>query len=253
MIVGAAVLPSAPVLVPGVSATLPAGVERVCEAIDAVVEGLPYWDTAVLVAAAPRSRHSAQELHAVTEASLNGVGRPDITHPVRTDHDVTERLARLSQYAVRRAGRLPLGLATLALLLGDAGHTVAISVPPSASFEALTAVGTGVAEAVGEGEAPARRAVVVAAGDLSAGLGEDSPLTALPDAQEWDDRVVEVVDGGRLDGLADVGPEQAARVGAQGWAPMAVLHGATARAKLGVARRHYSAPCGIGYLVAGGA
>lgn len=250
MLVGAVILPSAPLLVPGVSATLPAGAGAVCEAIDAVVESLPSWDTAVLVAAAPHSRHSAQELHDVTQASLDGVGRPDITHPVRTDHDVTERVARLSQYAVRRAERLPLGLATLALLLGDSRRTAAVSVPPSADFEALAAVGTGVAEAVGEGESLDRRAVVVAAGDLSVGLSGE---TADPEAQEWDNRVVEVVDGGRLDGLAGLGPEEAARVGAPGWAPLAVLHGATARAKLGLARRHYSAPCGVGYLVAGGA
>lgn len=250
MIVGAAILPSAPLLVPGVSATLPAGAAAVCEAVDAVVEGLPSWDTAVLVAAAPYSRHSVQGLHDVTQASLSGIGRPDIAHPVRTDHEVTERVARLSQYAVRRGERLPLGLATLALLLGDSRRMVAISVPPSAAFEALTAVGTGVAEAVGEDEPPARRVVVVAAGDLSAGLGGE---VSVPDAREWDNRVVEVVDGGRLDGLADLGPEQAVRAGARGWAPMTVLHGATARAKVGLARRHYSAPCGVGYLVAGGA
>lgn len=250
MIVGAAILPSAPLLVPGVSAALPAGAGAVCEAIDAVVEGLPLWDTAVLVAAAPYGRHSGQELHDVSQASLNGVGRPDIAHPVRTDHEVTERVARLSQYAVRRAERLPLGLATLALLLGDSKRTVAISVPPSAAFEALTAVGAGVAEAVTEGDAPVRRVVVVAAGDLSARFGGE---VAASDAQEWDNRVVEVVDGGRLDGLAELGPEKAGRVGARGWAPMAVLHGATAQAKLGLVRRHYSVPCGIGYLVAGGA
>lgn len=250
MIVGAAILPSAPVLVPGVSATLPAGAGVVCEAIDAIVDGLPPWDTAVLIAAASHSRHNGQELHDVTQASLNGVGRPDITHSVRTDHDVTERVARLSQYAVRRADRLPLGLATLALLLGDSRRTVAISVPSFAAFEALTAVGTGVAEAVREGEAPGRRVVVVAAGDLSVGPNADA---VVPEAQEWDDRVVEIVDGGRLEGLAGLGPEEAARVGARGWAPMAVLHGVTARAKLGLARRHYSAPCGVGYLVAGGA
>lgn len=250
MIVGAAILPSAPVLVPGVSATLPAGAGAVCEAVDAVVEGLPFWDTAVLVAAAPHGRHSGQELHDVSQASLDGVGRPDITHPVRTDHEVTERVARLSQYAVRRAERLPLGLATLALLLGDSRRTVGISVPPSAAFEALTAVGAGVAEAVAEGETPLRRVVVVAAGDLSTRFGAE---VAASDAQEWDNRVVGAVDGGRLDGLADLGPEEALRAGARGWAPLAVLHGVTARAKLGLARRHYSVPCGVGYLVAGGA
>lgn len=249
MLVGAAILLSAPVLVPGVSARLPDGAGAVCEAIDAVVEGLPSWDTAVLVAAAPHSRHSAPELHDVTQASLNGVGRPDITHPVRTDHDVTERVARLSQYAVRRAERLPLGVATLALLLGDSRRTVAISVPPSADFEALAAVGTGVAEVVGESESPARRAAVVGAGDLSVGLSGE---TTGPDSRQWDNRLVEGVDGGRLDGLAGLGPEEATRAGAAGWAPLAVLHGATARAKLGLARRRYSAPCGVGYLVAGG-
>lgn len=252
MIVGAAILPGAPVLVPGVSATLPAGVAPVCEAVDAAVEALPRWDTAVLVAAAPRGRHGVQELHDVTEASLAGVGRGDIAHAVYTDHDLTERVARLSQYAVRRADRLPLELATLALLLGDSRRTVAVSVPAAADSEALTAVGTGVAEAAGEAEASGRRVVVVAAGDLSADLAAGSPPAGSPDAREWDDRVVEVVDSGRLDGLAGLGPNEAAKVGARGWAPMAVLHGATARAKLGLVRRHYSAPCGVGYLVAVG-
>lgn len=271
MLVGAAVVPSAPLLVPGVSAGLPDGVPKVSDAIDAALDGLPPWDTAVLIAAASRTGQSAaQGLYDLTEASLAGIGRPDVRQPLSIEHEATERIARLSQYAVRRDERLPLGLATLALLLGGAPRTVAVAVPCSAWFEALAAVGTAVAEAVSQrpgaadGEASSgsaaesprhggRRTIVLVAGDLSAGLTERSPLGAVAGAGDWDAQMVDIVDSGRLDQLSELGPEQAIRVGALGWAPMAVLHGAMARAKLGIVRRHYSAPCGVGYLVASGA
>lgn len=258
MIVGAAIIPSAPLLIPGVSATLPDGLDKVCDAVDAALESLPPRNTVVLLAAAQRGQGgSGQGLYEVTQASLAGVGRPDVACSFPIDHVAVERISRMTQYPIHRGDTLPLGLAALAILVGGAGPFVPMTVPPTAGFDALSATGTAIAEAFaswGEDERTAEtRAVVIAAGDLSAGLEERSPLHLVHGARDWDARVVDVVDSGRLDGLARLGPAEATRVGALGWAPMAVLHGAMARAKIGLVRRHYAAPRGVGYLVAHGA
>lgn len=256
MIVGTAIIPSTPLLVPGVSATLPEGLNRVCDATDAALERLPASDVAVLLAvdggdagSAGSAGKGGQGLYDAAQASLAGIGRPDVSAPARTDRDAARRISRVVQYSLYRADMLPLGLAVLALLVGSGPSVVPVAVPRGAGFETLTALGTGIVEALAD---PDVRAVVVAAGDLSAGLEERSPLYLVEGAKDWDAAVVDVVDSGRLDRLGRLGPTEANRVGALGWAPLAVLHGVTARAKLGVVRQHYSAPRGVGYLVAHG-
>lgn len=255
MIVGAAIIPSAPVLVPGVSATLPDGLDKVCDATDAALESLPACDTVVLLAAAqPGGTGSGQGLYDVAEVSLAGAGRPDVARTCPVDHTAVERISRLTQYPLYRGDSMPLGLTVLALLVGGSGPFVPVAVARNAGFDALSATGSAIAEAFADRDGdPGTRAVVVAAGDLSAGLTERSPLHLVEGARDWDARAVDVVDSGRLEGLGRLGPAEAARVGALGWAPMAVLHGAAARAKVGLVRRHYSAPRGVGYLVAHGA
>lgn len=261
MIVGAAIIPSAPVLVPGVSATLPEGLGAVRAAVEGALRSLPACDTVVLVASAqPGAGRSGQGLFDVAGVTLGGAGHPDAARDCRIDRAALERISRVSQYPLYRGEVVPLGLAVLALLVEVPAPFVLMAVPRNAGFEALTATGAGVAGAFSApmddpGGAGARepRAVVIAAGDLSAGLGERSPLYAVEGAREWDDQVLDVIGSRRLEGLGRLGPGEAARVGALGWAPMAVLHGAAARAKIGLVPRHYSAPRGVGYLVAAGA
>lgn len=245
MIVGAAILPTAPLLVPGASASLPPGVDAVCDAVDAALDRLPEHDVAVLVAGAADA-----SLYDAASASLAGVGLPEVALEGVVDAAVVERLSGRAQYPVHRGEPLPIDLAVLALLVGGAAPLVPVGVPATAAFDALAAVGVAIASALDE---PDLRGIVVSAGDLSAGLTERSPLHLVAGAAEFDARVLDVVDSGRLDGLARLGPEEARRVGARGWAPMTVLHGALARAKIGLVRRHYSAPRGVGYLVAHGA
>jgi hypothetical protein len=250
VIVGAAVLPTAPLLVSGVSPTPPDGVAAVADAVDAALDSLPPYDTAVLVAvASPGAQGTGQGLYDAAEATLAGVGRPNVSRSAMVDRGAIERISRITQYPMYRGDALPLSLAVLALLIGEGGLLVPVAVPQTASFEALVSVGAGIAEGVaGEDQ----RAVIIAAGDLSAGLTAAAPLHEVDGARGWNDQLVDVVDSGRLDGLARLGPADAKRVGALGWAPMAVLHGACARAKVGLVVRHYSAPRGVGYLVAHG-
>ena len=243
MIVGAAIVPTAPLLVEGVSDTVVDGVGRVRAATRAALSGLPAADCAVLVTA------GAPAVHDAGVASLAGVGRPDLRAAVATCEGLRAKVAAALGYDVQHGGDLPLGLAVMALLWPSAPPLLPLTVPADQEFDDLAAAGAVLAEVADSAD---RRTVVVAAGDLSAGLDESSPLWRIPGALFWDEQAAAVVDSGRMGGLARLGPAEAHRVGAAGWAPMAVLHGAVARAKVGTVVRHYSAPRGVGYLVASG-
>lgn len=243
MIVGAAIVPAAPVLVPGVSPTLPEGVQKVRDAAAGALRRLPDADAAVLITAGDKAVHVADK------ASLAGVGRANIVRDVSICHGALPGLTSALQYPVSRDMALPLELGVLALLWPDPPPLIPLTVPVTASFDTLVAAGAAIAEAVQDVDLTA---VVVASGDLSAGLTAKSPLHEVSGALFFDEQAAASVDSGRLHGLGRIGPEEAARVGARGWAPMSVLHGAVARAKIGMVVRHYSAPRGVGYLVASG-
>ena len=243
MIVGAAVLPTAPVLVAGVSATMPPGIPKVRDAIDAALEALPASDIVVLVTAGEGALHTTQAV------SLRDVGRADVTVTPQIHAEALSRLSDATEYVVQCDEGLPLGLSVLALYLGGGVPVAPLTVPATASFDELSDLGSGVAATLAGNDI---RASVVVAGDLSAGLTEKSPMHYVSGAIFWDEQAVAAVDSSRLGALRRLGPQEATRVGALGWAPLVVLHGATAAAKIGMVVRHYSAPRGVGYLVANG-
>ncbi len=271
MIAGAAVLPTGPLLVPGVTAARPPGLDRVTAAARAVVAALPAHDAAVLLT--PARAGEPPGVHAGGPATLAGIGRPDLTTTAAAAPALAADLARSLRLPLHPPGPLPLPAAVLPHLLQpppasppagggappDAAHpappareggaaVVAVVVPAGAEGGDLVGLGRALAGAL-----DGVRAVLVAAGDLAAGLTERSPLALVEGAADWNDRVVDEVAAGRLDLLPRLGPGEAARVGALGWAPLVVLHGATAAARLGLVVRTAAAPRGVGYLVASGA
>lgn len=250
MLVGAAVIPTAPVLVPGVSASLPEPLAAVRAAVDVVLRRLRPHDVTVLVASArPGGPHGCYD---ASTADLAGIGRPDLATGAAVHRQALEAVTRLTQTPLFRSDPLPLAAAVLVHHLrsvGDDSPVVPVTVPPAASADVLVGLGAGIASAL---DGPDVRVVVIAAGDLSAGLTPRAPLAAVPGARDFDARVVDVVAGGRLDALARLGPDEARRVGSSGWAPLVVLHGACARSGTGMVVRTYAAPRGVGYLVAAG-
>jgi hypothetical protein len=243
MIVGAAIVPTAPLLVAGVSPTMPEGVQRVASAATAVLDRLDPVDATVLLAAGDDAVHDA------SRASLAPIGRPDITREVTICREALEPVAEALHHPSQPAAELPLALSVQAMLFNRTPPIVPVSCDAGQAFEELAARGAAIADALGGTQL---RVGFVAAGDLSAGLQERSPLYRVDRAIFWDEQAAAAVDDGRLDGLRWLGPDEAHRVGALGWAPMAVLHGALATTKLGMVVRHYSAPRGVGYLVASG-
>lgn len=257
MIVGAAVMPTTPMLVPGVSGRPPEGIATVVAAVGRALGGLPPHDLAILLATAPPQRQPLEPpqwaLYAGADASLGGIARPDLRVVARVDADGLVALAGATGCPVLDKEALPLGLAVLLHLLATCSSVhapvVPLAVAPQEMGTALAGSGERIAEALG---GHGRRAVLIASGDLSAGLTAAAPLGLVDGARSWDDQAVDAVASGRLDGLLRLGPEEAQRVGAIGWAPLVVLHGALAAAKIGTAVRDYRAPRGVGYLVAAG-
>ena len=247
MIVGAAVLPTAPLLVHGISPTLPAGVEKVRGCVDAAVAALPPSDALVLVAAGPGAVHDSAHVE------RGGIGRPDLSTqaPAAGEGVALLRASPAPSWAVGHGGGrpLPLDLAVLTLHVAGLAPVVPVTVPGTAAFQDLAAAGAAIADTFA---GPDTRVAVVVAGDLSAGLTEKSPLHLVSGAIFWDEQAVAAVDGGRMESLARLGPQEATRVGARGWAALAVLAGVTGRTRFGMVVRHYSAPRGVGYMVASG-
>lgn len=245
MIGEACVLPSAPLLVPGISPDPPDAVRPIADAVDATVEQLRDSDATVLLAPGRTT-----QVHADARIDLAGIGRGDVVERRATLESGVAAIARELGLDPVHGKPLPLGLAVLALLLGRREPLVAVTVADDADFAAASKVGAAVAASVNGAASPGL--LVVATGDLSAGHGPSSPRPDVEGAAEYDGAVVEIVDSGRLDRLARVGPEEARRVHAVGWPALAALHGALATAKVGLVRRRYAAPCGVGYLVAHG-
>ena len=246
-VVGAAAIPTAPLLLTGASPGLPAAIHddvaRLRALVHDAITALPAADVAVLVAEGDAAVHR----HAVASLSALGVPSPAREFPV--DHELAAQLADDLGYPTSVAP-LPIAHAVLALLAASAGRsdaTVSVSVPGDSAFEVLVAIGVaidGAARTVG------RRAVVVCAGDLSAGLGAASPRPDLDGAIAWDEAAVDAFADGDLRALAALGPDAAAQVVATGWASLSVLAGACAAAQLRPGAASYLAPRGVGQLVA---
>lgn len=239
-LLGAASIPSAPLLVYGVGGGAGPAVERLRTTVRRVVTRLPVADVMVLVAAGQAA------LHDTAAIDLRGIGQPHISRKLLVCPPAIAALSRITQYPRVRRSRLPVDLAVLALLVDRDVPVVPLEVPSSAEFPVLAALGTSVVQAL---EEAGLTGTLVAAGDLSAGLHDGSPLAARPNAADWDERMVDLFAHGKSAGLADLGPETADAVGARSWAPLCVLHGAAAAASLELAVRSYSAPRGVGYLV----
>jgi len=239
-LLGAASIPSAPLLVEGVGRGAGPAVDQLRTTVGRVVTRLPEADVVVLVAAGQAALHDSAAI------DLRGIGQPQVTRMLDACPPAIAALSRITQYPRVRRPRLPLDLAVLALLLDRDVPLVPLEVPSSAEFAVLAALGTSIVQAL---EEAGLSGTLVVAGDLSAGLHEGSPLSARPHAADWDARAVDLFTRRTSAGLADLGPEAADAVGARGWAPLCVLHGAAAAASLDLSVRRYSAPRGVGYLV----
>lgn len=256
-----AIVPTAPLLLPQVSPRQPTAlaepVARLRAATHATLAGLPDVATFLLLAAGPALRlpHGDRVDGAAS-------GHPQLQRQVAVGRAIGDRLRSLlapaagggGAHELRAATRedgtahgdlLDGGVAVLAALVADArpgAEVVPFEVPVGAAAEDLAAV----ADAIRAGCEPGAVAVVVA-GDLAATREVSSPGYVVDGAVAFDDAVAAAVAAGDLERLEGLGPAQAARVQARGWAPITVGLRLAAR-PLPQAALH--APAGVGLLVA---
>lgn len=249
-VVGAAAIPTAPLLVPGASPGMPeevrVEVERLRDLTLKTLAELPDGDAYVLVASGDRGIQDR------ALASLAPLGLRDLEVELPVAADLIEELSRLTQYPMFRGDPLGTAHSVMGLLLRAARGRVEVlpvNVPSGSDFDVLVTVGASIAEAADDA---GRTVSVICQADLSAALHESSPRYLVDGAREWDDAVLDAVRDRRLRDLRELGPDEAARVEAQGWAPMAVLHGVCASAHLLIDGLGYGAPRGVGQLVARG-
>lgn len=245
---GGAVVPAAPLILPSVSPEQPADVRqevtRMRDLAREAIASLPTVDLYVLVTSGPRGIFDR------AHATLAPIGVPDAAVDLPVVEKAIEHLSRLTQYPMLRGDDLDLSLSVLALQLHDIRGEVpvlAIRVPPSTEFDVLLSVGASVDEAITEA---GLTGAVIAAGDLSAGLDQSSPAYAIDGAADWDKAVVDAVTDGRVADLGPLGPDEAERVKATGWAALAVVHGACAASQFRLEMLGYVAPRGVGQIVA---
>ncbi len=245
MLADVVVLPTAPVLVPGVSPAPPPEVRAVADAVDACVEALAPHERVVLLAP---GEGETPAVHACGRLDLAGLGRGDVTEERPVDADLAHALGERLGTGVSAPARLPLAHAVLALLLGGRDPLVAVSAPAGATSAALEGLGATLASTLAE-RADAGPTLLAVAGDLSAGIGPAAPWKDLEGAAELDAQLVALLDEGRLASLPELRAE-AERVRATAWPALQAAHGALAAAGLRLVRERYAAPAGVGYLVA---
>ncbi len=231
----AVLISSAPLFLPQVTPTLPGELTTMRSAISHALAGLPDVDVTVLLAAGEPG------VHATAHADLGGAGRPD----VRVDLPVPARATRAVAACglERRTGRLPLEASVLALHLACA--VLPVTVGSEWSGARLAEVGGAVAGALAEAQLDA---ALVVAGDGSAGLSHQAPRYLIDGAEEWQRAYVAALGDPRA--LCALGPAEATRVVARGWAPSLAAAAAIEGSGQDWHVHEQGSPRGVGYVVA---
>ena len=241
-ILGAAVIPSAPLVLPSVAPSVPSAhaddVAALREAARAATAGLPDADAVVLVAGGRRGVHAAARI------DLRPLGHPEIAreHPVADTllPDVTSR----TQFAQRHGDDLEIDLAILGLQLPAGTPILPVAVAP-AEGSSLAAIGRAIVAAVRDSDLDV---TILFAGDLSAAREASSPRYLVEGAVEWDRESTQAVAATDVERLV-AQTDDAERVHARSWAPLVVGLAAVRAAGLtDVAVRHLVAR-GVGHVV----
>lgn len=241
-VLGAAVVPSAPLVLPEVSPGLPAAhaedIAALRAAADRALSSLPASDAVVVVASGRRG------VHGTATVDLTPLGLPEIvrTHPVadRLLPDVTSR----TQYPQRQGDDLEIDLAVLALQLPEATPVLPVAVSP-AEGPSLAGIGRGIVGAIRDNQLDV---TLVVAGDLSTALDETSPRYVVEGALGWDQDTVEALRHVDVERLVAAGND-ADRVRARSWAPLVVGLAAVRAAGLRPSGIEHRTARGVGYAV----
>ncbi len=182
--------------------------------------------------------------------SLRPVGIALDAPPTASAGSVVEAVRALTGAPMGGADELDASLTSLVLQVRAVaeGGLAVLTIPADASGSDLVESGAALGEALA---ALDDRVALVLAGDLSPCLTEKSPGYLVDGADEWNLQAVDAIRGADAPALAELGPAEAERTRAAGWAPLVVGMAAVAAAggatSLDAA---YATPRGVGSVVA---
>lgn len=248
-ILGGAIVPAAPALLPELSPRQPDeirdGLAALRADVDATLAALPDADVVLVLDAGQRGVHQR------ARADMAGLGVPGVGADLPVPVELTAAVTRVTQYPLVAQDQLPVSAGVIVTLLERARGrcaTVVTSVPARAEASVLQHVGAGLVEAIRGSTATG---VVVASGDLSAALTEHSPGYRVEGAEHWDRELLEGIKNGSAGAvLRALGPERATLVKARSWPAIVAADGAFTAARLRRVACRYHAPLGVGQLVA---
>lgn len=153
------------------------------------------------------------------------------------------------RHAYRVEGRLDHGVLVPMHFVVEAGVSVPIVAMGMALLprEKLYAFGTAVAQAVKE---LGRRAVVIASGDMSHRLTRGAPAGYDPRGAEFDERIVELLRAGDVEGILSLDGSLVDRAGECGYRSLVMALGTLDRRAFESEVLSYEGPFGVGYAVA---
>lgn len=249
-ITSVSLLPAAPLVLPAASPAQPAAfaaaVDQLRGAVEGIVDRLPSADSALLLL----PDEEALVIDA-PQASLGSYGRPDVTAAVVIDEALIAAVSARGQAPRVRSDSLTGDAAVLALVLAGTRPDLAlapVTVPRRANAAGLDGVAMGLARAVASVD---HEVAVIAAGDLAATLDTTSPGYLVEGASDWDERLVAAVRATDPQAAGALGPDEARRVQARGWAPITVALTLAQGCSWRFDAVTYLAPKGVGQIVAG--
>ncbi|CAN5406792.1 hypothetical protein BH23ACT9_BH23ACT9_31360 [soil metagenome] len=251
MLTHLAVVPTTPLILPGIPGTPPAPMADLAEASRRAVQGAADADVVILLAGggtstvidAPGTDLAGYGLTDLAPHVLTGAP-PDVVAALRSALGTGSRVAG----DAGREGDAAPDLAVLARQLPAGAACVGITVPADtdvATAEALADTLLNLGEIY--------RISVVAAGDLGAGHGTKPPRPAAAAASDaLQQTAFAALDNGRLSDLVHLDAAVAADSAARSVGALRVLAAVALRARVGMVVRAAAAPLGVGYVIAQG-
>ncbi|MFA6466493.1 MAG: AmmeMemoRadiSam system protein B [Patescibacteria group bacterium] len=94
-----------------------------------------------------------------------------------------------------------------------------------------------------------KRVAIIASGDLSHKLHQDSPAGYSPQAQEFDQKIIKLINDNKIGEIIDMNPQFIKEAGECGFRSLLILLGIIKEMNYQPLKLSYQAPFGIGYLV----
>jgi len=265
-IVGCALVPHPPILIPEIGRNNLREVEKTRQGMEKISDQVKLWNPDTLVLITPHGPVFRDAISIAAITSLQGnfakFGMTDIRISAETDTEMVEVITRyaghsgipvlqITEDSAQRYGLsivLDHGALVPLYYLAKAGvkaKVVHISIG-WLEYEDLFSFGRAVREAV---QSIDRRAVIICSGDLSHRLTPDAPAGYSIQARQFDETIVQALEKLNIQAIRNLAPDFIEEAGECGLRPIYILMGILDKLKVKAHTLSYEGPFGVGYAV----